>query len=68
MEEIMLENSADPEFVLRKIQKQMNDITIYDQGASSSIRIEDQRTCNTKTQGTSGGMFEGTILDFRNDP
>jgi hypothetical protein len=46
----------------------MDDLTISDQGASSSRRIEDQRNRNTETQGTGGGMFRGTIPNLRNDP
>jgi hypothetical protein len=41
MEEIMIEMGADPDIILRKVQRQMGSLNIDDQGASSSRRNEE---------------------------
>jgi hypothetical protein len=68
MEEIMLETDADPDIILGRVQREMDTLTISNQGASSSRRNEDQRTRNTENQGIGGGILKGVIPNVRNDP
>jgi hypothetical protein len=68
MEEIMLETDVDPNIILGKVQREIDTLTISDQGASSSRRIEDQRTRNTGDRGISGGILKGVIPNVTNDP
>jgi hypothetical protein len=68
MEEIMLETGVDPDIILGRVQRQMDNLAISNQEASSSRRNEDQKTCHTENQGVGGGFFKGTIPNVKNDP
>jgi len=68
MEEIMLDMGVDPNIILEKVQRQMENLFISNQEASSSMRNEDQRTCHTENQGVGGVIFKGTNPNVRNDP
>jgi hypothetical protein len=40
MEEIMIETNVDPEIILGKVQRKMDNLTIENQGASTSKNVE----------------------------
>jgi hypothetical protein len=40
MEEIMIETNVDPDIILGKFQREMTNLTITNQGASSSNNVE----------------------------
>jgi hypothetical protein len=60
MEEFMLETNVDPEFILGKVQRQMNIMSISHQGPYTSRNVENQ--------GTHGGIFQGIPPNVRKDP
>jgi hypothetical protein len=59
MEEIMIETNVNPEIILGKVQREMGNLTIENKGSSSSKNLE--------KRGIGGGIFQGVILDVRND-
>jgi hypothetical protein len=68
MEEIMIEVGVDPNIILGKVHRQLGGLNIDDQGASSSIRKEEQKSRPTQNQTIGGGFFKGTIPDVKVDP
>jgi hypothetical protein len=62
MEDIILEIGVDLDIILRKIQIQMDNLSISNQEASTSKRNEDQTMCHTENQGVGGRIFKGQSL------
>ena len=56
----MIETNVNLEIILGKVQREMANLTIANQGASSSKNVE--------KIGIGGGIFQGVIPDVRNDP
>jgi hypothetical protein len=67
MEENMIETCVDPNIILGKVQRQMGNLNIDDQGASSSKRNEEKRMRPSQNHITSGGFFKGTISNVKTD-
>jgi hypothetical protein len=42
MEEIMIETNVDPEIILGKVQRKMDNLTIENQGASTSRMLKNE--------------------------
>jgi hypothetical protein len=68
MEEIIRETCIDPDIIIGRVHRQMDNLVISNQEASSSRRNKDQKTCHTKNQGVVGGFFKGTIPNVKNGP
>jgi hypothetical protein len=68
MEEIMFETGVDPDIILGKVRRQIDNLAISDQGASSSKKNEDKKTHHLGNQGVGGGFFKGTIPNVKIDP
>jgi hypothetical protein len=58
MEEIMIEMGVDPDIILRKVQRQMGNLNIDDQGASSSKKNEEKRPRPSQNQTIGGGFLK----------
>jgi hypothetical protein len=43
MEEIMIETGVDPDIILGRVQRKMDNLNIVDQGASSSKKNEEKK-------------------------
>ena len=54
----MIETNVDPEIILGNVQREMGNLTISNQGSSSSKNVEKREI---------GGIFQGVILEIRND-
>jgi hypothetical protein len=59
MEGIMIETNANPNIILGKVQREMTNLTITNQGVLSSNNVEKRGI---------GRMFQGVIPYVRNDP
>jgi hypothetical protein len=64
----MLETYVDHDIILEKVQRQMDNIAISNQGASTSRNVENQRTRNVENRGFGGGILQGVIPNVRHDP
>jgi hypothetical protein len=64
----MFEVGVDPDIILGKVQRQMDNLSISNKEASSSKRNKDQRTYHTQNQGVGGGILKGEFPNVRNDP
>jgi hypothetical protein len=60
MKEIMIETNVDPKIILGKVQRHMDNLTIANQGTSTSRNVE--------KRGIGGGVFQGIVPNVRNDP
>ena len=60
MEEITIETNVDPEINLGKVKRKMDNLTIANQGASTSKNVE--------KRGVGGGILQGVIRNVRNEP
>ena len=68
MEEIMIETSVNPDIILGKVQRQLEGLSIDNQGASSSRKNEEFKPRPTQNQTIGGGFFKGPIPDVKVDP
>jgi len=59
----MIEKGLEPNIILGRIQRKMDNINIVDQGASSSKKNEEKKPRSGENQAIGGGLFKGTISD-----
>jgi hypothetical protein len=64
----MLEKDVDPEMILGKFQRKMDNLAITNQGASTSRTDENIGTRNIENKGIGGGILHEVIPIVRNDP
>jgi hypothetical protein len=68
MEEIMIETGVDPDIILGRVQRQMDNLNITNQEASSSKKNEDKRPQLGENREVGGVFFKLTIPDVKTDP
>jgi hypothetical protein len=63
----MIEMGIDPDIILGKVQRQMGNLNIDDQGASSSKMNEEKRSTKSKS-GHWWRIFQGNYTGCENRP